>query len=188
MKERLKFSAKVTGITILFCIASFILMGIGIAILGTGSEQINMMNPVISGYLHNGVGHFVLNVVLIFLALLAPVNQSYNHYKIFWVTTIISFVYLPVEILGITLPAVGISGTCYYLLARYFFTWEKRKNLGLAIILILGAAELFSIANQDGTAHGVHLIGIVFGYFSLKKFEIEKALSDLPGVNKALSF
>jgi hypothetical protein len=36
MKERIKFSAKVTGITILFCIAALFVMGIGIAITGKG--------------------------------------------------------------------------------------------------------------------------------------------------------
>ncbi len=179
MKERIKFSAKVTGITILFCIAALFVMGIGIAITGKGTETMNMMNPLISGYLHNGLPHFLLNMVLIFLALLAPINSSYDQYKIFWVTTIISFIYFPVELLGITLPAVGISGTCYYLLARYFFTWENKKNLGKAIILILAAAELFAIAENDGAAHGVHLIGILFGYLSLKK-PLEEALSNLP--------
>jgi hypothetical protein len=74
---------------------------------------------------------------------------------------------------------VGISGTCYYLLARYFFTWGNKKNLGKAIILILAAAELFAIAENDGAAHGVHLIGILFGYLSLKK-SLEETLSNLP--------
>ena len=164
----MKFSLKITGQVTLACLAAFLIFGMQIAIVGSGKEKILMMNPLISGFLHAGVTHFLLNIVLIFLAMLAPINRSYDIKKIFWITTILSVLYLPIPLSGSTLPAIGISGTCYFLLSRYFFTWKNKHKIGVAIILLLAFAELVAIPHlEDNTAHGVHLMGIVLGYLSL---------------------
>ena len=168
MKDNMKFSLKITGQVTLLCLAAFLVFGIQIAVVGSGKEQMLMMNPFISGFLHAGVTHFLLNIVLIFLAMLAPINRSYNIEKIFWITTLLSILYLPVPLSGATLPAIGISGTCYFFLARYFFTWKNRHKLGVSIILLFAFAELVAIPHlEDNTAHGVHLMGIPLGYLSL---------------------
>jgi len=175
MNNNLKFSAKTTGLVALFCIAAFIVLGIQMAIFGNDKANILMFNPFISGFLHAGIGHFGWNIAMVFLTLLSSVNSSYNIVKIFWVTFLLSLLYLPISILGVTLPAVGISGTCYFLLARYFFSWEKHKKIGYGIILFLVFCEVITITDiSDKVAHGVHIMGAVLGYISLKTKYIEK--------------
>jgi len=168
MKNNLIKSAKTTGIVTLFCIASFVVFGLQIAIFGESFSNLLMMNPIISGFLHVGLSHFGCNIIVLFLILLAPINSSYDIKKIFWVTFVISILYLPFPIMGITPAAVGISGTCMFLMTRYFFTWKKYPKIGMAIILLIGISELANILDvSDGTAHGVHVLGIILGYLSL---------------------
>ena len=52
-------------------------------------------------------------------------------------------------------------------MSRFFFSREKYKALNYIIFGILIAAEVSTIANNDGIAHGVHLIGAVIGLISL---------------------
>jgi len=55
-----------------------------------------------------------------------------------------------------------------FLMTRYFFTWKKYPKIGMAIILLIGISELANILDvSDGTAHGVHVLGIILGYLSL---------------------
>jgi hypothetical protein len=55
-----------------------------------------------------------------------------------------------------------------FLVARYFFSWKKYPKIGVLIIVLLGLSELSSILDvSDGTAHCVHVIGIILGYLSL---------------------
>lgn len=174
MNNNVKTSAKTTGLIALFCIAAFIILGIQIAIFGNSSANILMMDPFISGFLHTGISHFGWNIAIVFLALLSSVNTTYNITKVFWVTFILSLLYLPVSILGITPPAVGISGTCYFLLARYFFSWKKHRKIGYGIIIFLVFCEVITLGDlSDRVAHGVHILGAVLGYISLKTKYIE---------------
>lgn len=175
MKNNLIKSAKTTCIVTLFCIASFVVFGLQIAIFGEPFSNLLMMNPIISGFLHVGLSHFCGNIIALFLVLLASINSSYDIKKIFWVTFVISILYLPFPIIGLTPAAVGISGTCMFLMTRYFFTWKKYPKIGMAIILLIGISELVNILDvSDGTAHGVHLIGLVLGYISLSTENINK--------------
>jgi hypothetical protein len=52
-------------------------------------------------------------------------------------------------------------------MSRFFFSREKYKALNYIICGILIVAEVSTIANNDGIAHGVHLIGAVMGLISL---------------------
>jgi hypothetical protein len=178
MNNNLKFSAKTTGLVILLCLSSFVVLGIQIAIFGENSSHVLMLDPIISGFLHAGFVHFSLNMILLFLALLSTINQTYNIVKIFWVTFFLSVLYLPVSILGITEPAIGISGTCYFLMSRYFFSWQKKPLVGKGIILFLALIELVNVGNtaEDKTAHVIHLLGVILGYLSLKTANLEKYL------------
>lgn len=169
MKENLKRTSKITGAITLACLASFVIFGLGLGILGEDSANFIMMNPFISGFLHGGVEHFLFNIIFIFLLLLPLVNSSFDFKKIFWLTFFISLVYLPVSVLGITSPAIGISGTCAFLASRYFLTWGKNKYLGIGILGFLIFCEIFSMSDPNNhTAHGVHFIGYLLGFISLK--------------------
>ena len=168
MKERLTASAKTTVFAILLSIAAFIIFAIELWIIPGLDGNTASMNPFISGFIHStDPSHLGLNAFVLFFVLLSPVNSGYNIKKLFIVTTIISLIYLPVSVLGITKAAVGLSGTCYFLLSRYFFSWKRYKVLGYAIILFLAFAEGLALPKGDGEAHGVHLVGIVLGFITL---------------------
>ena len=163
----------------LLCVISFIILGIKIAIFGEGSSSILMMEPFTSGFLHVSFSHFGYNMIMLFLVLLSPFNSTYDITKIFWITFLLSVLYLPVSILGITPPAVGISGTCYFLLARYLFSWEKNKKLGQGIMIFLVFCEIVTLGDlEDKIAHGVHILGAILGYLSLKTKNMQMLLPE----------
>jgi hypothetical protein len=167
MKENIKASARTTAFAILLSVAAFIIFAIELAIFpGLDSNTVSM-NPFISGFMHATISHIGLNSFVLFFVLLSPVNSGYDIKKIVIVTTIISLIYLPVSVLGITKAAVGLSGTCYFLLSRYFFSWKRYRIIGYAIILFLAFAEGLALPTGDGEAHGVHLIGIALGFITL---------------------
>lgn len=167
MKENIKASARTTAFAILLSVAAFIIFAIELWIFpGLDSNTVSM-NPFISGFMHGSLSHIGLNAFVLFFVLLSPVNSGYDIKKIAIVTTIISLIYLPVSVLGITKAAIGLSGTCYFLLSRYFFSWKRYKVLGCAIILFLAFAEGLALPKGDGEAHGVHLIGILLGFITL---------------------
>jgi len=167
MKERLRASARTTLFAILLSVAAFIIFAIELQLFPGLDANTVSMNPFISGFMHASLSHIGLNSFVLFFILLAPINTGYDIKKLFIVTTIISLIYLPIAVLGLTKAAVGLSGTCYFLLARYFFSWKRYKILGYASILFLGFAEGLALTTHDGEAHGVHLIGIVLGFITL---------------------
>ena len=174
MKSNIRGVAQTIGITISICIAATILMVI------SGGGPLVIMNPFIKGYLHLGLEHFSTNVIILFLVLLSPANRSYNFKKIYIVTVAISLIYLPFEILGFSETSLGLSGTCYFLLSRYFFSWKERSRLGVFIITILALLELGASVNTsiDKTAHFVHVLGIALGYLSIR-YAHKKSLEKL---------
>jgi hypothetical protein len=174
MENRIKEVGKTIGITTIICAIATIAM-----ILFGGSSFV-VMNPIAKGYIHLGMNHFLTNIFILFLALLAPVNFSYDYKKIYIVTFFISLIYLPFELLGLSQTALGLSGTCYFLLSRYFFSWKERSRLGVFIICILALLELGASVNTsvDNTAHFVHLLGIGLGYISLME-RYKKSLEKL---------
>lgn len=107
-----------------------------------------------------------MNLALIFVFFIPEINQRYNFTKIFFITLIIAIIYFPLA-LAIGLPAVGISGTLYFMLSRVCLS---KKNVWLYIFFaIMILPEVINFANfTDGTAHIVHLIGASLGFISLK--------------------
>jgi hypothetical protein len=167
MFDRIKFSTKVTLQVLLLSLGAFFVFAIFLAIFGEGSQRIVFLNPLINGFIHSGFEHIIYNLLLVFLFLMADINRPYDVSKIFWVTFLLSCTYLPIALLHITEPAIGVSGTCYFLMSRFFFSREKYKVFNYIIFGILVTAEISAIANNDGIAHGVHLIGAALGIISL---------------------
>ena len=170
MLGNLKFAAKTTFIILLMCATSTLLTFIQLTLFGIEYSDLLMMNPLTSGYLHLSVVHLASNAIILFIALCSDINKEYNALKIFYITIIIEIVYLPIEIINSSQIAIGISGTGYFLVSRYFFNWKEKFLLGVCIVLLLMMVEfngMFSTSGTDDSAHVVHLIGIVFGFISL---------------------
>lgn len=162
-------SVKTTGMTILFCGAATFFIFIQVVIFGPKSSNLIMMNPLLSGYLHLSMTHFLLNMAILLVALLPEINRYYSPLKLFYITTIISLLYLPIEALGLTQVAIGISGTCYFLISRYLLSLKEKSSLGMLGIALLACIEISGFfGSPDGAAHGVHLIGMALGFVSLK--------------------
>lgn len=173
MKPNQISALRTTGLITLGCLAAFIVHCIQMLLLGDGNGNISMSNPLISGFLHASPSHFITNIVIIGLCLLPAVNQGYDIKKIFWITTLLSILYLPISIMGITQPAVGLSGTWFFLASRFFFSWKSKALLGKGIIIFLALAELNSLfLPSDGVAHVMHLLGIGLGFLSLHKDKV----------------
>jgi hypothetical protein len=123
--------------------------------------------PISSAYLHSGGMHYLNNMVCLFLFLLADVNQEYNtSTRIFLVSSIIYLIYFPIHFLGILPPAIGMSGTCLFLLARFLFSHNRFSRILLFFIIINEMVDSF--ISIDSISHTVHLIGIFLGIFSLR--------------------
>jgi hypothetical protein len=132
-KKSITPALKTTGLATAGCVAAFIIFAIQLGIFGESSSSILLMDPIISGFVHAGISHFLFNIVLLFLLLIPVVNSGYDIKKIFWITFFLSVAYLPISILGLTEPAVGLSGTVYFLMVRWFFTWEKKPGTELSV-------------------------------------------------------
>lgn len=145
--------------------ATFILSVIAKLIFGEASDSIMNYNPIINGFIHGDPSHLATNLGLIFLFLIPEINQRFNFPKIFLITLIISVIYLPISFL-FGIPAVGISGTLYFMLSRACL---NKRNIFLYIFfVIMISPEIINILNtSDGAAHIVHIIGSVLGFISL---------------------
>ena len=172
--EKINIKAlKTTGLVTLACLAAFIIHGLQMLVLGDNAGNLSMSNPFISGFLHSNLNHFFTNIIILFLLLLPGINRDFDFNKILWVTTILSFLYLPITILGITQPAIGISGTWFFLSSRWFLSWNKNPTIGKTIFWILLAAESYSLLlPSDGVAHIMHIFGSILGYISLDRSKI----------------
>ncbi len=164
----LKNPTKLTLFIFLGFCASFIVSVIAKLIFGDASDSIMNYNPVFSGFIHGDPSHLMINLSLMFIFLIFNVNQVYDIKKLYIITFAISLIYLPVA-LATALPAVGISGTLYFMLTRACL---NKRNIPLYIFYgITISYEFTHLFDVDGTAHGVHIIGSVLGYISLKEFK-----------------
>ena len=147
-------------------ISVFILCVIAKVIFGDASDSLMNYNPLVNGFIHGDMSHLLMNLLLMFVFLIPSINQKYDFRKIFFITLIISVIYFPLS-LAIGIPAVGVSGTLYFMLSRACL---NKKNILLYIFFgIMIIPELVSFANvSDGTAHMVHIIGATLGFLSLK--------------------
>lgn len=134
-------------------------------IFGDLSDNIMNFNPFINGFIHAGWSHLIWNLSLIFIFLVPTVNQHYTFYSLYFITLFISLVYFPISLL-MGIPAVGISGTMYFMMTRVCL---NKKNIFLYIFFgIMFGYEMtnFNVLS-DGTAHIVHIFGSVLGFISL---------------------
>ncbi len=166
--QAISSATKTSFLVILCTLASFCLFGIQLQIFGQFAANFILMEPIINGFLHTGFSHFAYNITGFFLLLLPLVNQPYEIRKIFKITFFISLIYLPIALLGIYQPAIGLSGTVYFLLTRWLLSWEKQR-FGLIILGFIIIGEASQLFQPDNIAHGVHLIGVSLGYVSLNE-------------------
>jgi membrane associated rhomboid family serine protease len=170
MKTTFFKNLKKPTISILFIslawISSFVLSVIAKIIFGDASDSLMNYNPLVNGFIHGDIPHLLMNLGLMFIFLIPEINQRYDFTKIFFITLIISIAYFPIALL-VGIPAVGISGTLYFMLSRVCLS---KKNIFLYIFFaIMIVPEIIGFSNtSDGTAHMVHLIGAALGFASLK--------------------
>ena len=147
-------------------ISSFVLCVIAKIFLGDASDNIMNYNPFVNGFIHGDLTHLGMNLLLMFAFLIPDINQKYSFRNLFFITLIISLIYFPVS-LAVGIPAVGISGTLYFMLSRACL---NKKNIFLYIFFaIMIVPEVIGFSNfSDGTAHMVHVIGAALGFISLK--------------------
>ena len=146
-----------------YTIASFIIVGI-LAVIGI-SPNASFMIPFINGFLHGGLEHFFLNMVFFSLLLIPEINR-YNWIQLYFITVIISFLYLPLFFLGLPL-SIGLSGLIYFLGGRFFLSRLKFRKTGIAFFVIFAVLESVYIMNPDGISHGVHLIGLILSLITI---------------------
>ncbi len=144
-------------------IASFIIVGI-LAVIGI-SPGSSFMIPFINGFLHGGLEHFFLNMVFFSLLLIPEINK-YNLTQLYFITVIISSIYLPLFFLGLPL-SIGLSGLIYFLAGRFFLSRSKFKKTGISFFVIFTVLESVYIMNPDGISHGVHLIGLILSLLTI---------------------
>jgi hypothetical protein len=164
--KKLKNPALIILFIFLAWVSVFILCVIAKVIFGDASDSLMNYNPLVNGFIHGDPSHLLMNLLLMFIFLIPGINQEYDFKKIFFITLIISVIYFPVS-LFIGIPAVGISGTLYFMLSRVCL---NKKNILLYILFaIMILPELVSFFNvSDGTAHMVHIIGAALGFLSLR--------------------
>ena len=146
-------------------ISVFIVSVIAKVIFGDMSDVIMNYNPLVNGFIHGDWSHLIWNLGLIFIFLLPAINQQYSFNQVYFITLSISLLYFPISLL-IALPAVGISGTMYFMMTRACL-YKKNVILYIFFAMMFG----YEIANcrvvSDGSAHSVHIIGSVLGFISL---------------------
>jgi hypothetical protein len=147
-----KFPLIFTG----YSIASFIIVGI-LTVIGINTNT-SFMIPFINGFLHGGLEHLFGNLIFFSLLLIPEIN-GYNLRQLYLITVVISFLYLPLFLLGLPL-SIGLSGLIYFLAGRFFLTRTKWKKTGITFFSIFTILESVYIMNPDGIGHGVHLIGL----------------------------
>ena len=163
--SKLKNPAKLTLFIFLAFLASFIVSVIAKLIFAEASDSIMNYNPVLNGFIHGDPSHLINNLILMFIFLTFTVNQNFDPMKIFIITFSISLLYLPLALV-FSSPAVGISGTLYFMITRACL---NKRNIPLYIFYgIIMSYEITHAFNfEDGTAHAVHIIGAILGYLSL---------------------
>lgn len=147
------------------------LMAIGVSAEGT-SYVVGLMS-FINGAFHAGFEHLFGNLLILFIFLIPDINSSYGLKKLFWTSAVLSTIYIPVFILGLSWPVVGSSGVFYFLMGRFIFTRRNTVSQVFAYIffsiLILG--DLVTMASNDGVAHLFHVMCAAIGVLTVTKFK-----------------
>jgi hypothetical protein len=174
MNKTVISAAKTTGLVLAFALAGFLFLGFNSLLFGEEFAKGVMMIPVISGFIHAGFDHLLLNLIMLFLLLLPEVNRRYDINRIFWLTALISTLYLPLALLELCPPAVGISGTAYFLMSRFFWSRTSYATLAKCTLGLLIVGELGAMSEGDDIAHMVHFIGAAMGVISLREGLLER--------------
>jgi hypothetical protein len=165
--NRFRSSLKITAGVLVLSIIAFIISAILILVGGESSSGFIMYNPFVNGFMHSSFGHLGSNMLNVFLLCLADINAIYTLKRFYWTAVILSAVYLPLALLGIASPVVGISGVVYFLASRFFITnsataaWIRWVGYILYGLVILG--EISMLGNSDNVAHLFHLFGAALG-------------------------
>ena len=167
MNDQIKFSIVTTFQVILMCLsASFIFIVIDIT-LENPYSYIFAINPFTSGLIHSNFDHLIWNIFSIFICLNIKCNRFYTFEKIFRITSLIAILYLPIILIDYEFAAIGISGTCYFLLIRGLISIKKLRYLTYFIAASIIISEFIELGDNDRIAHAVHLIGSILGLMSL---------------------
>lgn len=167
----LKQPLHTTAVSILIVIICFTIYLLLSSVLGFSNINYIITIPLISGYLHVDPFHFIYNFLSLYLFLLPRINRRYNYQDIYFITLMLSLLYLPLVITGFCEPAVGISGTCFFLLARYLMSL-KPYYLGLLLFIGVLFLEYYASEPGDPIAHFVHYFGAILGCISLRRYTI----------------
>lgn len=150
-------------------------------ILIWGDDALNwLMNfPLTKGFLHADFEHFYYNIIIIFFLLLFPINRNYDFKKLFLVTSILSTIGLFFDVLWDE-PAVGISGTLFFLLARV--CWSPRKWWGYVLFLLIIYPEFYHVMDfSDELSQHNHIVGGLMGILSMTNgFKFKSLLQPNP--------
>jgi len=173
--DQIKFAILTTLKLTVICLAVTILyLAIGI-FLGENYSYYFAINPFTSGLIHSGFSHLEWNIFGIFISLNMACNRHYTTEKIFWITSLIAIIYLPLIIIDSEFASVGISGTCYFLLIRGLGS-QSRKAIKIFCYFLLSniiIKEALEIGNTDKIAHSVHFIGSILGLISLYPYRLK---------------
>ena len=136
-------------------------------ILIWGDDGLNWLGhfPLTKGFLHADFEHFYSNILIISILLLFPINRNYDFKKLFFITAILSTIGLFFDVLWDE-PAIGISGTLTFLLARV--CWSPRKWWGYALFFLLIYHDLNQVMDfSDDLSQHNHVIGGLIGILSM---------------------
>lgn len=162
IKKRLPVIIKIISL----CLISFILLILLSFLLGENTPILFTIPPL-NIFLHNSISHAVFNLILLSILIIPEIN-NYNIKSIIIISSVISLLYLPFVFIGFE-TVIGISGFCFYLLARFLFTREKYKSFFIFLGIFILIQEFLQIKNLDGVSHEVHIIGYILGYLSINK-------------------
>jgi hypothetical protein len=157
------------ALIVIYFLFVLVLMAIGFPAESTG-YVVGMM-PFINGAFHADFGHLFGNLLFLFVFLIPEVNQGYNLKKLFWTSFFLSTLYIPIFILGISLPAVGSSGVFYFLIGRFMFSRQATlsKVFAYGAFFLLIGGDVFMITSGDGVAHIFHAMCAVIGVLTVTK-------------------
>lgn len=156
------FASKLTLITALACALVFF---IHVLLSLVTNHKAILYNPLLSGLLHQDFEHLGLNMIVLFVCLLHPINQQIGFKQLFFINTIISSIYYPLVVLQIMPFAIGLSGACNFFLSRALL---KSKPIFKWFLAAIAVFELSYVLDTTSTAHLVHLIGLFGGWLSVK--------------------
>lgn len=173
-----KNPVRLTILTFVGFFVSFFFSVIAKLIFGDSSDALMNYNPVFNGFIHADPTHLIFNLCVLFPLLLFKVNQNIRIKEFLLVTFAISVVSLPISLVHGT-PAVGISGTLFFLLSRACLS-KKNWFLYTFFAITFGFEFINFLNTSDGMAHYVHVIGSVLGVLSIKhkRFHIGKSTTN----------